>query len=997
MLVLLCAPNRVQAQVDSVRWDFTSGTLLPATDLTWAPYTCTPLSASNTSSINSTTASSGYAGASGGNNLALTAPLGVLNTSSSSYVQLTLTPDNGKQVALTQIAFGVRSTATGAQSWCLRSSADGYAFDLAAGAISNNSAWSFKSAVLNLQAGVGNAVTLRLYFYGGVGGSAGANNTRLDDIKLRMSPSVATPKLSITPKSLQFTTAVGVPGQEVFTVQGRMLEQNVSISSTNPKFSVDKASIDFAQANASRQTVTVTFDGSANATGKIVVKSYGQGADVVDTVRVSATVSTTAGISVDVSRLDFPLVMVGGRVTLLVKVTGNSLSDSISVTLPANSAFTASAGKLHKSVSEAYLFIYYHPLVEEVVSDELQLSCPGVATVRLPITARSVYRRTDLLPPAGYYDGAKEKTGATLKTALYNTIKGHSEITYDNIWVAFRSLDVRPECDEYMPDPSVWDIYTDRPGCLPDNSPCTPGYANPAGRCAGFKVLRMGSDQTGTGGSNEEGVSYEREHTFPKGWWAASGERQSMYRDLFHIYPCDHRVNNLRNDNPYGEVNKAASTTFTNGSQLGTSTTSGSHTGAVYEPIDEYKGDVARNYFYMVTRYENTVQHWSKNVTWGGSNNNDVVGIAPGLHANASPMIDTNAYPVFKPWAQELLLKWHRLDPVSEKEQMRNQGIYATYQNNRNPFIDNPELVEYIWGDSVGSPWKGVPLPLSITADSIRYAGGAFDVAVWLANVQSGVKSVNCFLGNAPGDTTLAKYSMAYDGQAYRAAFTPAFSFDTLYFTFVARDAAANSAVRYDTFIRRVAPPLQVDTTAPVLVLDTLFYEGNVLDATARAVDVQSGVRRVMLYAGKTEGDTTQAKYVMGLAAVANTYTLMVSTNFNFLPVFFTITASDSAGNKSAVRYRYNGAATGILRQPVSQIDFLVYPNPARSEVYVQLKNFTGMALLELFNSEGVRVKMQKTSEAESKIGLGELPTGIYFVRVSTAKGSATRAFTYRP
>ena len=61
-----------------------------------------------------------------------------------------------------------------------------------------------------------------------------------------------------------------------------------------------------------------------------------------------------------------------------------------------------------------------------------------------------------------------------------------------------------------------------------------------------------------------------------------------------------------------------------------------------------------------------------------------------------------------KPWAIKLLLQWSRQDPVSEKERTRNEKVYAI-QGNRNPFIDYPELVEYIWGDSVGIPLKHLP------------------------------------------------------------------------------------------------------------------------------------------------------------------------------------------------------------------------------------------------------------------------------------------------
>ena len=60
-----------------------------------------------------------------------------------------------------------------------------------------------------------------------------------------------------------------------------------------------------------------------------------------------------------------------------------------------------------------------------------------------------------------------------------------------------------------------------------------------------------------------------------------------------------------------------------------------------------------------------------------------------------------------RPWALELMRTWHRNDPVSQKEINRNDAIYYNIQGNRNPFIDHPELAEFLWGDRVGTPWTG--------------------------------------------------------------------------------------------------------------------------------------------------------------------------------------------------------------------------------------------------------------------------------------------------
>ena len=69
-------------------------------------------------------------------------------------------------------------------------------------------------------------------------------------------------------------------------------------------------------------------------------------------------------------------------------------------------------------------------------------------------------------------------------------------------------------------------------------------------------------------------------------------------------------------------------------------------------------------------------------------------------------MLNNNTYPVLNDWAENMLLQWHRQDPVSAKETTRTDVVYSI-QHNRNPFIDYPALVEYIWGNYSGVPWSG--------------------------------------------------------------------------------------------------------------------------------------------------------------------------------------------------------------------------------------------------------------------------------------------------
>jgi len=257
--------------------------------------------------------------------------------------------------------------------------------------------------------------------------------------------------------------------------------------------------------------------------------------------------------------------------------------------------------------------------------------------------------------PTGYYNNADGKTGATLKTALFNIIKTHNEQTYAQLWTDFQSTDKKA-------NGKVWDMYSDVPGG-------TPAYE-----------FTFSTNQCGT--YSKEGDCYNREHSFPKSWFS---EATPMYTDLFHLYPTDGKVNGMRSNYIYCEVLNTPETQFSsNGSKLGPSDPATGFSGKAFEPIDEYKGDLARTYFYMATCYEDKIASWASYAT------------------EAQGILDGDAYPAYKSWFVQLLLKWSREDPVSQKEIDRNNAVYAI-QGNRNPYIDHPEYAEYVWGGETPS------------------------------------------------------------------------------------------------------------------------------------------------------------------------------------------------------------------------------------------------------------------------------------------------------
>lgn len=241
--------------------------------------------------------------------------------------------------------------------------------------------------------------------------------------------------------------------------------------------------------------------------------------------------------------------------------------------------------------------------------------------------------------PSNYYSSAAGKSTAELKTALHEIIKPHTVLEYYSSSTSFRSTD-------WHPSGYFWDMYSNN----------------------------KKSSWTGM----------NREHNMPKSWWSTNPENTIAYSDLHNLYPSDVSANTAKSNYPLGVVSGNGS--FSNGLVKVGSNAYPGYSGNVFEPADEYKGDFARDYMYMVTCYEDYAYNWRS--------------------LGTTSMLTNGTYPVFKPYAISLLMKWHTVDPVSTKETNRNNAVY-NLQGNRNPFIDYPVLADYIWGKFIDSEWEG--------------------------------------------------------------------------------------------------------------------------------------------------------------------------------------------------------------------------------------------------------------------------------------------------
>ena len=243
-----------------------------------------------------------------------------------------------------------------------------------------------------------------------------------------------------------------------------------------------------------------------------------------------------------------------------------------------------------------------------------------------------------------YYSGINwDQTGATLKTALFNKIKiTTAGWTYDGLWTAYKTTDVRPDGTHF------WDIYSDTTMYTLNDSRINASY-------------------------KKEGDSINREHVIPQ---STFNEASPMKSDVHHVLPSDGYVNNRRSAYPHGNVTGSPTYTSNDGCKLG----SGTGSTTVFEPMDNYKGDIARIYFYFVTCYQDK------------------------MSSNSFSAFDKSTHPSIKTAFLNVYLQWAKDDPVSEKEIKRNNAAYAG-QGNRNPFIDCPYAVGAIWDPTHASDY----------------------------------------------------------------------------------------------------------------------------------------------------------------------------------------------------------------------------------------------------------------------------------------------------
>lgn len=578
--------------------------------------------------------------------------------------------------------------------------------------------------------------------------------------------------------------------------------------------------------------------------------------------------------------------------------------------------------------------------------------------------------------PADYYNSATG-TGFTLKTQLRDIIaNGHIPRTYnqlydgDGITNSQGYVDTHSDINvtggaNYENDGTVLDFYSENP--------------------TGPDPYNFIHNVDEGGNQNAEGDCYNREHLIPQ---SSFNSNYPMQSDIHHVIPTDCRVNNYRSNYAFGTVGTPTRTSL-NGSKVGSSSMPG-YSGVVFEPIDEFKGDIARAVLYFATRYENNIDGYTSFDMFNGTNNQ-----------------------VFYPWAIDVLLDWHyNIDPVDQRERERNKAAYR-FQGNANPFVDHPEYANMIW-----NPNPDTEAP---TAPTNLVASNPTDNSVFLtwtaATDNTGVTSYDVYVD---GTNTFNTSTTSFTATGLMAA--------TEYcFTIKAKDAAGNES----GFSNQACETTTNNGTGTDCLAESFENipansgsysnhswtgdDGGTWTATDartdqslnnRAIAVRNGILTAPVASGGIGTFTVSTKRVFG--GSSGTFNLKVNGNvvgtiaYGDQDVSQTITIPNIniEGNVSIVIDENSSASNRVVFDDLSWTCYTptvsvedynlsgvsIHPNPVENLLNIQFKG-SQETQVEIFDILG-KVVFTKTLQQSQSIKLDHLKSGVYIVKLT--QGSAT-------
>ena len=533
--------------------------------------------------------------------------------------------------------------------------------------------------------------------------------------------------------------------------------------------------------------------------------------------------------------------------------------------------------------------------------------------------------------PAGYYTSLDGKSGQALKDAIHELALRHTTLSYGSLWIYFAETDCQAEDHS-----KVWDMYSN-------------------------KTYYFRGGTSGVYGMHKE-------HSMPKSWWGGYDETQGYagYTDINHLYPSDGDANMAKSNYPLGEVSNPF---FDNGATRVGSPKSGQGGGSnsVFEPDDRYKGDFARTYFYMACAY----QHYTWRYTY---------------------MMTNNSWKSLNDWSIDLLCRWARNDAVSDKEVDRNEAVQK-HQNNRNPFIDFPELFEYIWGNRQGQ----VFYVSDAGVDTTSYTGEPELVAP----VQGTVLDF--------GEVALGKsldYTLYIKGRGLNNPLTlQLYRYDYEMFsipvTTVSR-TAANSAEGYPLKIT-YTPTSIGDHTARLLILDGGLTGSVGVELRARCLAAPTLTQLEALPATNINGNNYVANWRAANEEVD--YYVITRTIYN-KDSGETRTETFSTDDGNTTSYIFNDRQTGETHTYYVQSYRLGYMSDPSNVITIDMSGITGIEAdkpLQVLTMEGgILIKCSEDVGQASIYNLAgqevlridnlkddmviELPRGIYLLKTATSR-----------
>lgn len=566
--------------------------------------------------------------------------------------------------------------------------------------------------------------------------------------------------------------------------------------------------------------------------------------------------------------------------------------------------------------------------------------------------------------PSGYYASANGLSGAALKTSLSTIItNGHQDKGYAGLWTAYKTTDIDRN---YENDGSILDIYSEKPSAA-DPYNYTPG----GNQCGTYSV---------------EGNCYNREHIIPQSLFS---EAAPMVSDVHFIRATDGKVNGMRSNYPFGKVGTA---TFTskNGSKLGNSSSAG-FSGIVFEPIDEFKGDVARMVFYFVTRYQSKLSGFS-----------------------SGNMLGASAFPGLQTWELNLLLAWHNQDPVSQAEITRNNASY-TFQGNRNPFIDNPNYVNLIWGSQTPAPDTQAPTAVTNLSVSAKTSSGIS--LVWNAATDNvGVSSYDIYM-NGSLKSNVTSTSATISG------LNPSTTYS---FYIKAKDAAGNASANSAT----VSATTDAGATNPVNCVNETFEAiptasaasyttktwtnaGITWTATDSRSDQTISNKAITIRNGSLQSSalangissltvTTQLKFTgsngnfnvlvngvkVGTIPYSATATTTTLNNINISGNVTVSLVNDSSSNRVAIdnlswTCQGSSAKQSLNAADIQTTQLTISPNPVSGQQIFVLGAVENISKAEIYTLQGKLIQtVNQPFKSGKSIQTGNLPQGTYILKL---------------